>query len=377
MFAALAFSQITIKNEAPMRRLRSLVTGLLLLGALGSHRALGQTIVGVNVPGAQYMTSAQQDAFVALLQENGVKAVRTGLGGNFTHFIIEAYHHGIGVVANLNVNYPGVPARPADQSLGLSWGALLWSAADPTKLKESVSEGLAPLEAAGVRLIAFEVGNEINGPFFNGDFTVSGSGRIMGLSDLDNPHDQAAQKVASGFRAYVNFVSAVKEARAGSKLNHTTPIISAGLVDPGLPGPRPGQKLDGVSIPATIQFLRRSGLDKLVDGYGVHGGGGGTPSTPVSARVAQLAQDTFAECSTSKPCWLTEWSFANGQSACPVDDSVRLRLIESMRGALQQYAKQRKLAAILFYSWAGPPTPSGIFRCGALTQAGKLALSPL
>jgi hypothetical protein len=62
----------------------------------------------------------------------------------------------------------------------------------------------------------------------------------------------------------------LKSARDASKLNRTTPILSAGLADWGLPRPHPGSKLDEVSIPDTIAFLRQNGLDKLADGYGVH-----------------------------------------------------------------------------------------------------------
>lgn len=59
---------------------------------------------------------------------------------------------------------------------------------------------------------------------------------------------------------------ALKEVRDRSTLNHATPILSAGLADGGLPGKKPGQRFDGVSIPATLQFLRPNGMDNLTDG---------------------------------------------------------------------------------------------------------------
>jgi hypothetical protein len=50
-----------------------------------------------------------------------------------------------------------------------------------------------------------------------------------------------------------------------------------------------------------------------------------------------------------------------------------------LRGALQQLATQGRLAGSLYYSWTGHPGEVGstIFRCGDLTDAGKLALSPM
>lgn len=57
---------------------------------------------------------------------------------------------------------------------------------------------------------------------------------------------------------------------------------------------------------------------------------------------------------------------------------TRAQLIETMRGALAEFARQGRLAAF-YFAWGGHPGEAGstIFRCGALTDAGKLALSPM
>jgi hypothetical protein len=74
-----------------------------------------------------------------------------------------------------------------------------------------------------------------------------------------------------------------------------------------------------VSLPDTIEFLRQNGLDKLVDGYGVHVYPTGDPHATVSARMRELEKkNIFYERSRNKPCWLTEWGILNGQS-CPID----------------------------------------------------------
>jgi hypothetical protein len=62
------------------------------------------------------------------------------------------------------------PLRPADPALGLTWKQQALSDSNPEKLKGWFVPQLAALEASGVRLRAFELGNEINGPHFNGDF---------------------------------------------------------------------------------------------------------------------------------------------------------------------------------------------------------------
>lgn len=345
--------------------------------------AKAQIVVGVNVPGVQYMSAAQQDALIGQLQQNGVKTVRTGISEEFTRFIVRAYEHGIGSIV---IIYPTQAStngqmRPADKSVGLQWAERPITAADPMKFKACLASRLESLETTGVHLTAFELGNEINGPFFNGDFLpAQASGRVLGISDLNNPNDPEGRALAASYRAYLQILAVLKELRDYSKLNQTTPIISAGLADGGLPGKKPGQRLDGVSIPATLEFLRQNGLDELVDGYGVHIYPGGDPNKPVSQLIDQLNRDPFSVYNTAgKPYWVTEWGFNNNDTSCPLDDGIRMKLVGTMRNALQHFVDQGRLAASIYYSWGGHPgeTGSTIFRCGALTDAGKLAVKPM
>jgi hypothetical protein len=79
---------------------------------------------------------------------------------------------------------------------------------------------------------------------------------------------------------------------------------------------------------------------------------------------------------------VTEWAYNNAKRSCPIDDSLRLRLVEDERAAYRTFAGQGRLAALIYYSWSGDyvgqkESPGTLFRCGALTEAGKLALSPM
>jgi hypothetical protein len=61
--------------------------------------------------------------------------------------------------------------------------------------------------------------------------------------------------------------------------------------------------------------------------------------------------------------------------------------IQEERDALKQFVQQDRVAAVLFYSWSGTlpfswvhdsnrkEDSGAIYRCGALTDVGKLALS--
>jgi hypothetical protein len=79
----------------------------------------------------------------------------------------------------------------------------------------------------------------------------------------------------------------------------------------------------------------------MVDGYAVHVYPSGNPSLTVSERIDTLNKDAFAQCTSTKPCWLTEWGFNNNDKSCPVDDAKRVQLIAAMRGALAEFERQR------------------------------------
>jgi hypothetical protein len=272
------------------------------------------------------------------------------------------------------------PLRPADPALGLTWRQQALSDSNPETFKEWLVPQLAALEASGVRLRAFELGNEINGSHFNGNFLPDqATGRLLGLSDLNNPKDPEGHAIAAGYLKYLKVVAALKDVRDHSKLNQKTPILSAELASSGLPGKKPGWKLDGVSLSDTLAFWRQHGLDNLVDGYGVHAYTAPDPNRTVPTLMDTLNKDAFAMCTSRKPCWLTEWGFDNRSTSCPVDETTRTKLIETMRAALMELAEQGRLAGFLYYSWSGHPGEVGstIYRCGALTNAGKLALSPM
>ena len=186
--------------------------------------------------------------------------------------------------------------------------------------------------------------------------------------------------IAAGYRVYLKALAELKNVRDSSRLNKTTPIISAGLADDGPPGNRPGAKTDGASLPDTLLFLHEHGLDELVDGYGVHFyPSNPDPNAPLSQRIDGLSERAFAECSASKPCWLTEWGFANRDLSCPIRDETRVKLIRTEREAFKTFERQGRLGAVIYYDWTAKPgfEAQAIFRCGALTDAGKLALSPM
>jgi hypothetical protein len=343
---------------------RSLI-GVIACVLFGLAHAAQATnvVVGVNIWNESYLSNAAQDVELKQMAQSGVKTIRTALLASNVDFIIKAYQQGIGSVA-IVVPFPGKK----------SWSDVTLSEMKPEQLTEKVQPLLDKLEAAGVHLAALELGNEINTSTFNSDLPNPGRGRELRLSDLNNPNDPEGSRVAAGYLAYVRVIAALKDLRDHSKLNQHTPIISAGLAQ------KLGTKQVEVNLLDTIKFLRLNGMDKLVDGYGVHVYPSGDLNRLVSARIASLDQGIFAECTRSKPCWMTEWGFGNSDESCPFVDGTRVKLIQSFRSALEHFASQGRLAGIIYYDWTevpGKPDSWAIFRCGAITDVGKLALKPM
>ena len=271
---------------------------------------------------------------------------------------------------------------PKNLTVGRYWPVWALSDADPEKSRVWFKTYLEKFEEAGVRLTAIELDNEINSARFNGDFPVTGSSRVLGLPDLYNKNDAEAVPIANGLKAYVKIMAVLKGERGRTVVNRATPIISAGLADWGLPQPHSASKHLELSLPDTIFFFYQHGMDDLVDGYGVHVYPNANAKATVEERIAELEKITFAAGrKITKPFWLTEWGFRNLDYSCPVDDETRRHVVAVERLALQNFVRQNRLAAILYYCWWGGPgiakEPYSIYRCGSLTSAGTAALKPL
>jgi len=370
-----------------MRMFQVLAAISLLFGSSSVHAVQDKVIVGVNIRGYGGMNAPQQDAKIAQLQGYGVTTIREGfpsaLDERFNRFIVSAYRHGIGTVAIIYPTLGGTQKHTSgiDVAVGRRWRTPALVDADPNGFKTAFSAQLTALEDAGVRLTAFEIGNEFNTVGYNADFPAQNSGRVLGLKDLNDLNDAEARQIAAGYLQYIKTVAVVKDIRDHSKFNKVTPIITGGLANVGLPGPKSFDNQLATSVADTIMFLRQHGIDQFVDGYGVHAYTSGDPRQTIAQRITTL-ESIFHACTSAKPCWLTEWAFNNRDQSCPIHDDLRLQLVQAERATLEHFVAQGRLAASLYYSWDGDfpgqkENMGAVFRCGSLTDAGKLALSPL
>jgi len=364
---------------------------LTMLPARGFPQAR-DVAVGVGFVFAPYkLPSAQQETILGEMEHAGVRVVRCSMSydENGVAFAERVNAHHIKMVWMVGLTPAAGTKWPhAPKGFKGLWQGYPLSSIDPDRFHSEFEPMLAKLEAKGIVLEAFEPGNEINWAGFNADFSLPGEGRALGADDLKN--DPEGKRVAKGFLQYVKLLEALKDIRDHSKLNQNTPIITAGLADVGGSTWPHQRRADAVDISATLDFFRAHGVDKLVDGYGLHSyppSGDPGASEGAAKRRAHVEENGIAECqppgkATGKPCWITEWGVGGANRTCPVVDRDKVKLVREMRGYYDELAKEERLKGLIFYVWHGDwnaaqENPASAFRCGSLTESGRLALAPM
>jgi hypothetical protein len=360
---------------------------------LASARSPAQeVVVGVNVVNPMRASVADQNAVFSQLEAAHVHVIRCGISNDEKgiDYAKRAKAHGIQIQLGTGPQYsPGAASRPYQpEAYPAMWGGPPLSYADPALSRANFQKLFDALDANGIVLAGIELGNEINWAAFNPEFPLPGEGKILSLSDLS--HDPEGQKIAKGFLQYIKILAVLKDVRDHSKLNHSTPIISAGLVCA-----KDGDKLynnkkeDMVSLSATITFLRENGLDALVDAYGIHSyPSPGQPGNPTAAahRKAQFDSVDLAECRVKgspegKPCWETEWGFPNNDLSCPPNETGRTLLIEEVRRDFDGFAADHRLIGMDYFAWNSDPwsktvDADSVYRCGTITESAREAIAP-
>jgi hypothetical protein len=359
-------------------------------GFATTHAA--EIVIGVNMTNPQRLSVAEQDAMLAAMKSAGVRVIRADIAPDDKglDFVRRVSAQGIRMdwILGFGGYRSGAPTRPYEpKKFPGMWSGHPLSDADPDQFRAVYAPMLASLEAHGVVLAAFEAGNEINWAGFNPEFPLPGEGRNFGLADL--ARDPEAKRIATGYDRYLQILAVLKEIRDGSRLNRRTPILTAGLAaheGPEGPLPNPARE-DAVSVNATLDYLRAHGLDNWVDAYAIHvypWDNGPGDRNAAAGRRARLARYVLSRCRPAggtggKPCWITEWGFANNDMSCPIDDTKRALLVREMMSDFRPYAGQERLAGLFYYSWntdawAKVTDPLTIYRCGALTESGRAAL---
>jgi hypothetical protein len=351
---------------------------ILMLLSPASAQSLN-LFAAVNDVHLGWETSEQRQQVVDEMAQSGVKSVRVSLAPPYDQGIESLdllSHKNLSILLVVELAWPNLVARDATPrpGRGAIYSAVPLSRLDPDFFREQFGSLWREIERRRIHLLAIELGNEINWAAFNGDLAL--------LPPHGRPPQSAPRSTAlidraaylRGLKRYVAALTIIQQFRDISVYNRDTKIISAGLAAMSADFAA-AIGAEYVDTNETLDLLKAYGLDSLVDGYGLH-------SYPeVKATSAQRSRELEARLSPctnglhGHPCWLTEWGIAQPNLTCPSDESTRAPLIREMQQRIASFARQRRIAGAYYFAWDGEPRAYALWRCGELTESGKVLFS--
>jgi hypothetical protein len=332
--------------------------------------------IGVNRLNLAWLSRSDQERVLGEMAANGITHARLSLSRPVDKSIeaLEiANRLGIRILLEIqltNKSYFPETARPRT-GFGRIWDVHRLSELDSDRYRIGLRDALHRIDALGIRLEAIEPGNEINFSAYNGDLLVyrlPGERTPRSIAELAN---RAAFE--QGLDKYVEALKITREEVRATVHSSDAAIVSAGLSDlsAGWADDRGMERLDPHEV---IALLRKRGLDSLVDAYGIHVYPGQKPAPALSNRVRRVLDFCQTDIA-GRPCWVTEWGIANTARVCPIDDRKREDTVRAVREVFQQLTDEGRLTAAYYYDWDTEQSYS-LWRCGQLSSAGVLAVSP-
>ncbi|MBD9373722.1 glycoside hydrolase [Rhizobium sp. ARZ01] len=251
------------------------------------------------------------------------------------------------------------------------WDVHRLSDLDLGRYRAGLRSALQVIDEKGIRLDAVEPGNEINYSAYNGDLLVyrTPGGRtprtVAEIADRD--------AFERGLDTYVEVVRITREELAVTEHSRGAAIVSAGLSDVSV-GEADRRGMERLDPGEVISLLRARGIDRQIDAYGIHI----YPGQKAAAALRRSVTSPLEFCRSGdagKPCWVTEWGVANTARSCPIDDREREAAVRVVRDAFSRLMEERRLEAAFYYDWDTQASYS-VWRCGALSPAGAVAIDP-
>lgn len=345
---------------------------LTLVGSF-STQAGADTRFGVNRVNMAWLPAAERERIFDSMVRNGVVSVRLSLTRPIDQSIDAirvAHGKNLAVLLEISLNnadfYPeGTKPR---SGLGRIWDMYRLSDVAPDRFRTVIGDALRRIDALGVPLVAVEPGNEINWGAYNGDLAIRPREKMRTARTLADLSELPL--VEKGAQNYVGLLRIVREELAKTKNSRNAKVISAGLSDiPFNDADRRG--IDSVDPATFTGMLKKYGLDEVADGYGIHIYPGSNGTRAARAKHVEASLSFCGAEQGGKPCWITEWGFANLSKTCPADDGNRTQLVHRARDRFRQMMDTNRVAAAYYFDWDA--TTYGVWRCGGLTPAGRAA----
>ncbi|WP_083213755.1 MULTISPECIES: glycoside hydrolase [unclassified Ensifer] len=332
--------------------------------------------IGINRLNLAWLDRAEQERVLGEIAASGATHVRLSLSRPVDKSIEAldiANRLGLRILLEIqlaNKSYYAETVRPRS-GLGRIWDINRLSDLDLDRYRAGLGDALRRIDALGIRLDAVEPGNEINLAGYNGDLAVYQKPGRTTPRKISELADRAAFE--KGLDNYIAALKITRDELRASVNSRDAAMISAGLSDMG-PKEADRQGMERLDPAEMIGLLKARGMDELVDAYGIHIYPARKNPTAIQSVVTKLL-DFCEPAGQGRPCWVTEWGIANTARACPVDDREREGAIAAMRAVFGDFAKAKRLDAAFYYDWDTQQTYR-LWRCGALSPAGALAIEP-
>lgn len=371
--------QSRFRRPVLLRRLVPLaLASVLAAAAFAAPSGLpAEAQFGVNRVNLAWLDAAGREKVLDQIAQSGIKSVRLSVTNPIDASIDAvkvAHQKGLAVLLEVSLNnaafYPeGTKPR---SGRGRIWDMYRLSDISPEAYRAVIGDVLQRIDRLGIPLVAVEPGNEINWGAYNGDLDILPEANARTARSLADLSDPAA--LERGAAKYVQLLQATRQELAGTRLSGGAKVVSAGLSDiPPAHADRRG--IDSIDPASFTELLRKHGLDKAADGYGIHiYPGGDTSPAARQQHVDQALSICRSRPEEGKPCWITEWGFANTAKTCPADDSRRERLVKATRERFAELMRAGRIAAAFYFDWDA--TTYGVWRCGELSPAGRAAVTP-
>ena len=344
-----------------------LAAGIFLASA--ARHARGVDFAGINDTKMAWRSPEARVEAVAALAKAGAKHVRLMVVRPLDAVAESAaalQGEGMGVLLMVPLGQsdffaPSVAARTSD---AVHYALRPTADMDLERFEAFLREALTALDAAGVRPVAVELGNEINIGPFEGTLPV-----VRGGLSVD----------AAGFRqqpfawryeqALDRYVDALRTIRRLLK-NRTTPLLLASVVRP-----EPAWATEhGVTVVApelVLRMLMDRGAGDLVDGFSVHlypqvNAREKDPETAVRTAVDTAFDPLVREVGPGRRWWITEWGFARSVGRDSGLELPRSRRMQAFVDAVEGRPEAASMGPAFLYDFSedelfrisGPDSPS-------------------
>lgn len=334
----------------------------------------GDVIVGINRTNLAWEPAEVRKATVEAMSSAGIRVLRLSWrepAESMLDVLDHAAAHDVGVLIEIPIEKrvvrKGAARRPGNDRLGSRYRL---SDLDLERFELVLDDIAAAIAERPLRLVALQLGNEINWADFNGDLPLLNPGQgFQQIEAIPAPHRDAFER---GLQLYARALRKLQIFRDRTPVFAGVRILTAGLADITEAVPASGGSM--VSRAATLQRLEARGGLAAVDGVALHiYRPFRTALAPSPADSAPLLADELAPCgarpAANKPCWITEFGSALEPGSCPPEDSRRARQIDVFFNELAR-AGIRAVAGAFYYDW-DQGRPWAVFRCGAVTEAGQ------